>query len=210
MTKTPTYSSLAILALLQDFVEKHPEDRIAVRALVDHMGEQGLLLLLLVFSLFCAIPLPIPGIHIFLSAPLFYVTIQQMMGRHTLWLPETVLNHTLPRHGFTTLIEKSAPWFTWLERFMDPRLTFITSPAGYRLMGFIALFITCIIVIPLPLTNVVPSLAIALIALGMACRDGLVALIGAAIGLLWCLMWIALAAFLGWAGMKGIYALIFS
>lgn len=205
-----SYSSLAILTLLEDFVQKHPEDRITVRALSDHMGERGILLLLLVFALFCAIPLPIPGIHVILSAPLFYVTIQQMMGRHTLWLPEKILTQTLPRTGFVTLIEKSRPWFVWLEKFMDPRLEFVVSPAGYRLMGFISLFITCIIVIPLPLTNVVPSLSIALIALGMACRDGAVALMGAAAGLLWCLAWIALATFLGLAGMKGIYTLIFS
>lgn len=210
MTTQSSCSSLAILKLLEDFIAAHPEDRIPIRALVDHMGERGLLLLLLVFALFCAIPLPIPGIHVFLSAPLFYVTLQQMMGRQTLWLPETILNKTLPHEGFVTLIGKTGPWFIWLERFMDVRFTFITTPFAYRFMGAVALFITCIIVIPLPLTNVVPSLSIAFIALGLACRDGLVVLIGTASGLLWCLAWIVLATLIGWAGMKGIYALIFS
>lgn len=202
-----THSSLTILALLEDFVEKHPKDRIPLRDLRTHMGGHGLLLLLLVFALMCAIPLPIPGIHVFLAAPLFYVTIQQAWGRNTLWLPEKVLNYTLPRAGFVTMIEKSKGWFIWLGHYIKPRFLPITGPIGYRVMGLICLFIAGIIIIPLPLTNVVPAISIAIIALGMACRDGLAALVGATIGLLWCLAWIILVAFIGLAGMKEIYSL---
>ncbi len=206
----PPHSSRTILALLDDFIAAHPEERIPVRSLVTHMGDHGLLLLLFVFALFCAIPLPIPGIHVFLSAPLFYVTIQQVMGRHTLWLPERILVATLPRAGFIGIAARARPWLLWLDRFMTPRLSFVSSPLGYQVIGGVALFITAIIVIPLPLTNVVPSLSIALIALGLLCRDGIATLIGAVLGLLWCFAWIALALAIGIAGMKGIYTLLFS
>lgn len=198
-------STIVIFRELQAFVEAHREDRISVRALVTYLKQHGLLLLLLVFALLCAIPLPIPGIHIFLSMPLFYVTIQQILGRRTIWLPEKILNQTLPRHGFVVLLEKSEPWFDRLDDYIKPRLSWLCHGIWYNVMGALAFFITCIIVIPLPLTNVVPALSIALIALGMLCHDGLTTLIGAAMGLLWCLAWIALALFLGWAGMHGIY-----
>ena len=209
MTQTP-HSSLSILQILEDFVATHREERISVRQLVNHVGEHGLLLLLLIFALFCAIPLPIPGIHVFLSMPLFYVTIQQMAGRRTLWLPDKVLDSTLPRHGFVTMVTKITPWFTWLSSYLKPRMQGISDGIWYRIMGFVALFITCIIVIPLPLTNVVPSLSIAMIALGMLCRDGIATLIGTLAGLLWCAAWIILASVIGWAGMKGIYSLLFT
>jgi hypothetical protein len=201
-------SSLIIYRQLQDFVAAHPEDRIPVRSLVSYLGEHGLLLILLVFALFCAIPLPIPGIHIFLSMPLFYVTIQQVMGRHTLWLPEKILKQTLPRSGFVTLLEKSGPWFEWLEHYIHHRHAYVTHGVGYRLMGVICLFITCIILIPLPLTNVVPALSIALMSLGMLCHDGYATLAGAFVGLVWCFAWLALAFAIGWAGMTGIYTYI--
>ena len=207
---SPAPSSLTILALLEDFVARHPEERISVRSLTEELGEHGLLLLLLVFALFCAIPLPIPGIHVILSMPLFYVTTQQMMGRRVIWFPDSILNRTLPRSGFVALLEKSGPWFHKLETYVHQRLTSVTHDGWYKILGGVAFFITCIIVIPLPLTNVVPSLAIAVIALGMLCHDGVTTLIGTTIGLLWCAMWLALAGWLGWAGMKGIYALLFA
>jgi hypothetical protein len=185
------------------------QDRISVRALVAHTGEHGLMFLLLIFALFCAIPLPIPGIHVFLSMPLFYVTGQMMMGRKTIWFPEKILNATLPRSGFVAMIDRAEPWFDRLDNLLRPRLTPLTAPRMTPVIGAVAFFITCIIVIPLPLTNVVPALSIALIALGAQCRDGVAVLVGITAGLLWCLAWIALALALGWAGMKGIYALVF-
>lgn len=201
-------SSLSIFAILEDFVAQHREERVSVRELVNHLGEHGLLLLLLVFALFCALPLPIPGIHVFLSLPLFYVTIQQMCGRRSLWLPDKVLNQTLPRTGFVAMLDYTGPWFLWLEKFIRPRLSFLCHGVWYQVMGAVALFITCIIVIPLPLTNVIPALSIAMISLGMLCHDGLATLTGVLVGLLWCLAWIILVAIIGWTGMHEIYTLI--
>ena len=162
----PPQSSLSIFAALREFVDQHPEDRITVRALVHAIGDHGLMFLLLVFALFCAIPLPIPGIHIFLAMPLFYVTTQIMMGRHVLWLPEKILIATLPRAGFVALVDKTEYWFDLMDNYLKVRMTWVVGPSMYRVVGAVAFFITCIIVIPLPLTNVVPSLSIALIALG--------------------------------------------
>lgn len=202
-------SSLSIFAILEDFVAQHREERISVRELVNHLGEHGLLLLLLVFALFCALPLPIPGIHVFLSMPLFYVTIQQMAGRRAIWLPEKILDQTLPRSGFVALLDYTGPWFHRLEKYVKPRLSFVSNGFWYRAMGAIALFITCIIVIPLPLTNVVPALSIAAIAFGMLCHDGLTTLLGTLVGLLWCFAWLVLAAVIGWKGMTEIYTIFF-
>lgn len=209
MTSLPASSSLSILKILDDFVSATQGERVRIRDFVNATAEHGLLFTLLVFALFCAIPLPIPGIHVFLSMPLFYVTIQQMMGRRTIWFPEKILNATLPREGFIALITRARPWFARIDHYVFPRMIHIIHGPGYRIMGFISFFITCIIVIPLPLTNVVPALAIATIALAMLCHDGLVMLIGATIGLLWCFAWITLAIVIGWAGMHGIYGFIF-
>ena len=205
-----THSSLSILTHLEEFIAQHREERFSVREMVTYFGSDGLLLILLIFSLFCAIPLPIPGIHVFLSMPLFYVTIQQMMGRRSIWFPENILNYTLPRDGFVAMVTRARPWLVWLETYLKPRMSVVTDGIWYNIMGGVALFITCIIVIPLPLTNVVPALSIAAISLGMLCRDGLATFAGALVGLLWCFAWLVLAAVIGWAGMASIYALVFN
>ena len=209
MTALPPPTSLSILQVLDDFVAATRGEHIRVRDFVHATAEHGLLFVLLVFALFCAIPLPIPGIHVFLSMPLFYVTVQQMMGRRKLWFPKRVLNATLPRESFLAILARARPWFERIDHIVFPRLSRLTHEPFYRLMGGIAFFITCIIVIPLPLTNVVPALSIATIALAMMCHDGLVMMIGALVGLLWCFAWIALAVVLGWTGMQGIFSIIF-
>lgn len=205
---SPPHSTLGILEILQGFIARHPAERISVRELVTYVGEHGLLFLLLLFALLCAVPLPIPGIHVFLSMPLFYVTVQQMAGRHTLWLPEKILDRTLPRTGFVILLARIAPWLHRLASHLQPRWVEVCHGAGYRVMGAIAFFITCIILIPLPLTNVVPALSISLMALAMLCHDGVAALIGAAMGLIWCFGWLALVFYLGWEGMSHIYVFL--
>jgi hypothetical protein len=207
---TAVHSSLAVYRLLADFVDTYQGERISLGDLVQATGQHGLMFLLLIFALFCAVPLPIPGIHMILSMPLFYITIQMAAGRSILWLPDRLLRVTLPRNGFVLLLKKTDQWFDWLDNFMRPRLVPLTGLVAHRLIGAIALFITCIIIIPLPLTNVVPSLAIALMAMGALGRDGLTVLLAAIGGVLWCLAWLALTVWLGWAGMQGIYGLLFT
>jgi hypothetical protein len=204
------HSTLTIIALLEDFVARHPESDIRVGDLVNDLEEHSILLMLLIIALFCAIPIPIPGIHVILSLPLFYVTIQQMMGRRVIWLPHAILERKLPRAGFITVLERATPWFHWLEKYVHPRMTNVTQGSWYRVMGAVCFFITCIIVIPLPLTNIIPSIAIAVIALGMLCHDGVVTLSGAILGVFWCLAWLGLVAYIGIKGFAMIHTYFFT
>ncbi len=172
-------------ALLRQFTLSHTDDRITVRELVESFKDRGLAFLLLMFALLCTIPIPVPGIHLFLAMPLIYVTLQQMIGKRHLWMPEKVMQHTLPRKAFVDVTVKCLPWIEKIENISKPRLRFLCDGISYYFFGAICLYLTLVIAVPGPLTNFVPAVGISLIALGLIMRDGLAMIIGAVMGILW-------------------------
>ncbi|MEL6212508.1 MAG: exopolysaccharide biosynthesis protein, partial [Pseudomonadota bacterium] len=79
------------------------------------------------------------------------------------------------------------------ERIARPRLRAVTGDIGVRVVGALLLLPTASILIPLPSTNTVPGIGVAVAALGLIERDGLLVIGGLFLGLLW----IALLAFFG-------------
>ncbi len=174
-----------VSTILQDFIDTHTEETLPIGTLVHAFGERGMAFMLLVFALICAIPLPIPGIHMFLSLPLFYISFYQMIGRTEVWLPKKVMDYQLPRKAFTDISLKAIPWIKKVEALSKPRLNFINEGFFYRFFGAVIFGITAVLSVPLFLTNFVPAIAIALMALGMLMKDGLPVIAGAILGILW-------------------------
>ncbi len=171
--------------ILQDFIDTHTEPELPVSTLVHAFGERGMAFLLLVFALICAIPLPIPGIHVFLSLPLFYISFTQMMGKTEVWLPQKVMDYKLPRRAFTDISLKALPWIRRVEGVSKERAMYLNEGLCYRFFGAVIFFITAVLSVPLFLTNFVPAIAIALMALGQLMKDGFAILGGMTLGIAW-------------------------
>jgi hypothetical protein len=171
--------------ILQEFIDSHPEPEIPLSVIVHAFGSRGMAFLLLVFALICALPLPIPGIHMFLSLPLFYIGFHQMIGRQEVWLPKRVLDYKLPRSAFTEISLKAIPWIRRVEKVSKIRWAWMTEGFSYCFFGTVILFITAVLSVPLFLTNFVPAIAISLMALGMLMKDGLAIVAGMLLGILW-------------------------
>jgi hypothetical protein len=178
-----------ISEILEDFIKIHGKDDVSVHEMTTIFGQRGFGLLLLVFALICAIPLPIPGIHMILSLPLFYITTQQMLGRREVWFPEKIRDYKIPQKAFTEISGQAIPWIQKIENFFKPRLQFICHGVFYRVTGLMAFLITAFLSIPLPLTNLIPAIALCIIAIGLLIEDGLAVLIGTLIGILWSALW---------------------
>lgn len=191
-----------ISEILKDFLTAHAGRGITIHDMTHHFGDRAFGFLLLIFALICAIPLPIPGIHMFLSLPLFYLSFQQMMGRHEVWFPEKVSKYELPERALTDIGKKSVPRIEKFERLAKARMLWLTSPFFYRFFGAMVFYITAFLSIPLPLTNFVPAIGIALIAIGILMKDGLALVVGTVTGVVWSLMWFALVLIVGINGLQ--------
>lgn len=178
------------------------QDRISMGDILDAVHERGFGFILFVIALPMALPLPVPpGVNILLASPLILLTAQQAIGRRTIWLPQKILNKSVTREKFQNIVQGCLPWLKRMEFFIRPRMGFITQGLFSNLIGLFGLIMALSVCIPLPLTNTVPSLGIALMALGVIMRDGLAVIAGMVIGLSWVA---ALAYFAIFFGTEGI------
>ncbi|MCB1556888.1 MAG: exopolysaccharide biosynthesis protein [Alphaproteobacteria bacterium] len=182
--------------LLNDMRTALPAEDVPLRMLVDQLHERGFGGLLLLFAMPMALPVPVPpGVNIALATPLVFLTGQQTLGAHMLWLPGGLTRKTLARERVSSWLSAMIPPLQKLEKITRPRWRWATQNGASRFFGFLGLLMALTVCIPLPLTNTVPSLGISLMAIGTLMRDGVAVVVGALIGSLWIALLIT-AAFL--------------
>ncbi len=171
--------------ILLNLANEHKRNKISIKEIKDALHERGFGLLFLVFSLPLMVPLPIPtGIGTALSVPLMFFAYQFMMNADSPWLPKWVLSKELSIDTFRKMIEKTLPYLRFVEKFLKKRLLTVSDSRKWEI--FIGLFILLLqipVALPMPLSNVIPAISIALIALGMLEKDGVMILIGKAVGI---------------------------
>ncbi len=175
--------------ILRDFIDAHREKGATIGEMVHFFGDRGFGFLMMIFALIWIIPLPIPGIHMFLSIPLFYLSLQQFVGRHEVWFPHKVLDYVIPQRALVDVGLKTIPWIERIEAFSKPRLSFLAEGWWFRFFGGVAFYITAFLSIPLPLTNLVPAVGLVFMAIGILVKDGMAIIIGSIIGVVWSCLW---------------------
>ena len=160
------------MALAQD----ERRERIAVGDLLTALGDRALAALLFVFAAPNVVPVP-PGTSAALGAPLVFLAAQLAFGRRP-WLPGVIARRALSRADFAALVRRIGPWLARAERLLRPRAMALARPPMEQLIGLVCLLLAVVLVLPVPLGNMLPALAISLLALGILERDGLWILTG--------------------------------
>jgi hypothetical protein len=159
--------SVVLLRLAQDSTR----ERIAVGDLLRALGDRALGALIFIFAVPNVIPVP-PGVSTVLGAPLLFLSVQLMFGLRP-WLPALVAKRSISREDLATLVRRVVPWLARAEKLLRPRVRVLAGPPAEYLVGLVCLLLACILVLPIPLGNALPALAISLMALGVLERDGL-------------------------------------
>lgn len=187
--------------LLIDFDNALVNERTSVDDIVQALHERGFGALLFIFALPAALPLPVPpGINVIIALPLIILTFQQMIGRSRLWLPAKIKQKSVETSKLKKMLEGAEVWVKRAEKVIRPRVGFITQGVFSRLIGLCGLIMALSVTIPIPLSNTVPSFAIALMSIGVLMRDGLAVLAGAIIGLVWVVVLYSLLIYFGLEG----------
>jgi len=179
----------SISTLLIDFQSTLSGENVPVSSILEAFHERGFGILLLVFALPMAMPLPVPpGINIMLGSPLLILSAQQMVGRRDVWLPQSWQRKSFTTKTVTGFLNGMIPFLQKMEVLTKPRYVALTGHRAQMIIGALGLIMALTACIPLPLTNTVPSFGIALMALGVLMRDGVAVAIGAFIGTTWVTM----------------------
>jgi len=184
-----------------DRIEANIEgDSISVARLLDVFHERGFGVLLFLFALPAALPLPAVGVGTILGLPLVFLTVQQAVGSKTIWLPDSIQSRSFSRDFMAAFISKARPWVIRIEKIVKPRFAFVTSGLFSNFIGVAGFIMALSVCVPLPFTNTIPSLGIALMAVGVLMRDGLAVLAGLVIGMAWVSMLVYFTILFGTEG----------
>jgi len=174
-------NELPLSAVLLDIAE-HGEARISIDELMHKFGGRAIGALLFIFGLACTLPLP-PGATTIFGFPLLLLGPQLIIGGGVPWLPERVKSRTISTADLRTALPRAIPWLQKVEAVSKPRLVFLFNPIGERLIGLICTALAFVLILPIPLGNILPALAVAVLSFSLIQRDGLIALLGYALAI---------------------------
>lgn len=166
--------------ILRTLAEDADRQRISVSDLLDALGDRALAALLFVFAFPNVLPVP-PGTSAVLGAPLVVLAAQLAFGLRP-WLPAVIARRSMSRTDFGALVRRIGPWLARAERLLRPRAVALVVPPMEYAVGAVCLLLGLILALPIPLGNVLPALAIGVMALGVLERDGLWVSCGLLIG----------------------------
>ncbi len=140
--------------ILRDLTASATGERVSLRDMVQALGDRA-------FGL-----------------PQFFVALQMALGLARPWLPSWLLDRSIARADFTTMVEKSMPHILRVERLLRPRWMLVSTPPAERLLGLLFALLATIVSLPIPFGNQPPAAAMAVISIGLVVRDGLCVLLG--------------------------------
>ena len=154
------------------------QPKLSIGEVVDLLGAEGLGLALLVLTLPSLIPIPGPFGMIF-GTLVGLLALQILIGAERLWLPPRLRARPAPIQAIRTTIAKALPWIGRAERILrENRLRRFTGRQARIAFAAPIMLMAITLVLPIPLGNFAPALALIAIALGFLARDGLAVLIG--------------------------------
>lgn len=165
---------------LSDVIEGFGEDArpvLTVGQMLEQFDSRAFGAMLLVFGLLNCLPLP-PGSSTILSLPILLLAPQIAWGSDIPWLPRKLVDHPLKRDDLRGLFRRLTPIVRRMELVTRPRLKILFGPIGERLIGVVCTLLALVLVLPIPLGNLAPGATVAVLALALLQRDGLLALLG--------------------------------
>ncbi|AOF87764.1 exopolysaccharide synthesis, ExoD family protein [Hydrogenophaga sp. RAC07] len=158
--------SLVLFRLAND----NSRERISVGDLLAALGDRAIGALMFFFAAPNILPVP-PGVSTLLGAPLLFLSAQLMLGMRP-WLPGVITRRSISRDDLATLVRRIVPWLAKAEKLLKPRASVLVRPPVEYFVGLVCLVLAAILMLPVPLGNTLPALAISLLALGVLERDG--------------------------------------
>ena len=161
--------------LLEDLVEAFPGDSTSVGELIDQLDSRAHGVLLLVLALPMCIP-NIPGISTIFGVLMLAPALQLMLGSRRLWVPERVRRWRVDCNALRRTFQVATPTLRRLEKLIKPRWSRLTRFPVTILVGLQTLLMALILILPIPFANWPPGITVAMTALALLQRDGVLML----------------------------------
>jgi len=163
----------------------HTAARISVGELLDALSDHGFGLLILVPALINAIPGPhIPGFSVPFAIALIVLGAQLASGRPSPWVPRRVRRWSVTSSGYARFLDRVLPIIRRVEGWLGARPSWLTEPAGERVIGIAVVLLDIVLAFPIPLGNAPIAFALVVLALGLMEEDSRALSLGLVLGFL--------------------------
>ncbi len=176
-----THCSLA--ETLEHTLSSHNEEGPSIGELTEAVGDKGFGLLLIILSLPSALPVPAPGYSTPFGIAIALIALQMLIGRHTVWLPGRITRIRIAPKIAGKMIGAASKFLRAIEHLIKPRQRWIRSRGGQSGLAIVILIMSCLMMLPIPLTNTFPAMVIFMIGVGLSEEDGLLAIAAFGVGL---------------------------
>lgn len=180
----PVDSPMTISQRLSRLVADAEGEMVTLAWVLDQLHERTFGLFLLILALPCCIPF-LYGVPQVVALPLLFIAGQMVLGWGKPWLPQKLGERQVATASLAALARRADPWLRRMEPVSRPRLAALTRRPLDQIVGVALLVFSAAILVPVPGTNTVPGIAVAIIAIGLLQRDGILVLLGLILGVAW-------------------------
>lgn len=162
--------------LIDDLVEAFPGERISVGEMLDRLESRAHGLLLLVLALPMCVP-NVPGISTIFGILMLLPAAQLVIGARRLWVPARVRSWAIDGAALRRTLRMGVPMLRRIEMVVRPRWSAFTRFPLTIGVGLQTLLMAFILILPIPFANWPPGMTVALSALALLQRDGVLMLL---------------------------------
>jgi hypothetical protein len=144
--------------------------------LIDQLDSRAHGVLLLVLALPMCIP-NVPGISTIFGVLMLAPALQMVFGSRRLVLPRRVREWEVDATALRRTLQMATPTLKRLEYLIKPRLSVLTRFPLTIGVGLQTLLMALILILPIPFANWPPGMTVAMTALALLQRDGILMLI---------------------------------
>jgi hypothetical protein len=157
--------------VLQRLHDEAPTDHFTLGWLMGSLRKRSFGMIMLVLAVVAVAVAP--GVSIVAGLLLMIPAFQMIAGRSAPVFPRRIATRPLPTRYLAALVQRSVPVLSYLEKIIHPRWP-TPIEATKRLVGTVVMILSVVLVFaPIPLSNIVPAVVIALISLAYLEEDGL-------------------------------------
>ncbi|PYB70445.1 exopolysaccharide biosynthesis protein [Rhizobium wuzhouense] len=179
LSPEPGTASQRLLRLTQHATEA---GSVSFDELLATMGRASIAFAILILSLPALTPIPGPFGLVFGSC-LAIVSLQILAGYRRIQLPAFLGRRQISASTIALIVRYTAPLVSRVETLLRRnRMRHLAGPRAQAALGLPVLLLAIAVALPIPFGNFLPVGALVMIALGLMERDGLVTMLGLALG----------------------------
>lgn len=163
---------------IESLLKKSGESPLTLEEILRETSERGISLTIGLLTLPFLFPMP-PGLSIPLGLGCLFLASQMALGRRSPWLPKRIAQLKFTRSFSIILLKRLNNLTKFLEKFVRPRWFEIAeNPSVWKINGYCIAWLTILLMLPIPLTNPIPSISILTLVIATLESDGLLMCVG--------------------------------